>query len=48
MDTVAFQKYFALAVCNTLEYKFEDNHTLTTFKVLGLTNMPSEQVGLAN
>ena len=40
MDAVAFQKHFALAVCNTLECRFEDNHIMTSFKVLGPTNMP--------
>ena len=48
MDAVTFQKHFVLAVCNALEYKFEDNHIMTSFKVLGPTNIPSKQVGLAN
>jgi hypothetical protein len=48
MNAVAFQKHFALAVCNTLEYRFEDNHIIIVFKVLDPTNMPSKQIGLAN
>ncbi len=48
MEAVAFQKQFALAVCNTLECRFEDNHIMAAFKVLGPTNMHSKQVGLAN
>jgi hypothetical protein len=48
MEAMALQKQFALAVCNTLECRFEDNHIMAAFKVLGLTNMPSKQVGLAN
>lgn len=47
-DVVAFQKYFVLAVCNALESRFKDNHIITVFKILGLTNMPSRLVGLAN
>ena len=39
MDVVVFQKYFALAACNPLECRFEDNHIMTIFKVLDLTNM---------
>ena len=48
MDAMAFKKYFAFAVYNVLEYRFEDNHIMTTFKVLGPPHMPSTQVGLAN
>ena len=48
METVAFQKQFALALCNALKCRFEDNHIMAAFKVLGPTNMPSKQVGLAN
>jgi len=48
IKAMTFQKQFALAVCNALECRFEDNHIMAAFKVLGLTNMPSKQVGLAN
>jgi len=48
MDVVAFQKQFALAVCNALNFKFENNHVMAAFKVLGSMNMPFRQVGLAN
>ena len=48
MDAVAFQKHFALAVCNALESRFEDNHIMTTFKVLAPINMLSRQIGLDN
>ena len=48
MDAVTFQKQFALAVCNALESRVEDNHIIATFKVLDPTNMHSKQVGLAN
>ena len=41
MDTVTFQKHFALVVCNELQSRFEDNHIMTTFKVLAPINMPS-------
>ena len=41
MNAMAFQKHFILAVCNTLECRFKDNHIMAAFKVLGLTNMPS-------
>lgn len=34
MDVKISQKYFVLAVCYTLEYRFEDNHIMTVFKVL--------------
>lgn len=48
IDIVTFQKKFALVVCNALESRFEDNHIMITFKVLGLTNIPSRQINLAN
>ena len=48
MDAVTFQKYFALTVCNALESRFEDNHIMTTFKVLAPINMSSRQINLAN
>ena len=48
MNALGFEKHFTLAVCNALECRIEDNHIMTTFKVLRLTNMPSRQVGLAN
>ena len=48
INVVAFQKYFALAICNALEFRFEYNYIMTVFKMLGPTNMPSKQVGLAN
>ena len=48
MDTVTFQKHFALVVCNELQSRFEDNHIMTTFKVLVPINMPSRQIGLGN
>ena len=40
VDVVVFLKYFVLAICNALQYRFEDNHIMTTFKVLGPTNIP--------
>lgn len=48
IDALAFQKQFALAVCNVLEIKFDENHIMTVFKVLGSTNMLCRQIGLAN
>ena len=44
MNAMTLQKHFALAVCNTLEYRFEDNHIMAAFKMLGPINMPSKQV----
>ena len=48
MHVMAFQKQLALAMCNVLESTFEDNYIMTTFKVLGPSNMQSKQVGLIN
>jgi len=48
IDGVMFQKQFALAVCNALKSRFEDNHIMAMFRVLGSRNMPSKQVGLAS
>lgn len=48
MDAMAFQRQFILATCNALESRFENNHIMTTFKVMGPTNMASREVGLAN
>lgn len=41
MDAVVSQKYFTLVVYNALESRFENNHIMVIFKVLGLTNMSS-------
>ena len=42
MHVMAFQKELALVVCDVLESTFEDNYIMTTFKVLGLSNVPSK------
>ena len=41
MHVMAFQKELALALCDVLESTFED-YIMTTFKVLGLSNVPSK------
>lgn len=48
IEALAFQKSFAIAVCEALEVRFADNHIMDAFKVLGPTNMPTRQVGLAS
>jgi hypothetical protein len=48
MNAMTFQKHFALAVCNALDSRFEDNYIMTAFKILALINMSSRQIGLAN
>lgn len=48
MDAMIFQKQFALAVYNVLEFRFEINHIMTMFKIMGPTNMSSKEVALVN
>ena len=48
INVVAFQKHFALAICNALESRFKDNHIMIAFKVLAPINMSSRQISLAN
>ena len=48
MIIVAFEKHFVFIIYNALEARFEDNHIISIFKMLGPINMPSKQVVLVN
>jgi len=45
---LAFQKYYAEAVCLALEVRFENNDVIDAFKVLNPVHMPHRQIGLAS
>lgn len=46
MGVLAFQYQFALAVCITLETRFDDNQVMTNFQKLGKTNIAMRQICL--
>jgi hypothetical protein len=49
LETIlTFQKQYVEELCVALEFSFEDDEIITSFRFLNLVNMPSKHVGLAN
>jgi hypothetical protein len=43
-----FRKQYVEVVCVALEFSFEDDKIIASFRIPNLINMPSKHVGLAN